>query len=591
MSSISSTNSSTPVTTSNTTKKLKKKEVEFDSSVSTKKPKPSLKKTSSKRLKSVKDNFNNDTAIPFIMCSLAATGDTDAIQKFLKEHQNTQDVVNKADYDKRTALHLAAEEGHMETVKLLLTHGADVNALDRWGATPLAGATANFHPEIATLLRENGAHLNDVVVQAGAAALAAERVIIKCHDVFDSIASTAKATQRVLQSDFERFVNEHYGLDVRLHVLLRNEIRQLVKTSQEEMGGNGRDIHWNALRKQLDIPGSIVAKAFKNQLAIIDWLSWVEQIKDVFFAVERDVPETEGVNAQYIPELADVDPSLFAVTLCTVDGQVLSLGDYDSEFAIESCMKPILYSLNLETYGEDSVHTYIGREPSGASFNAFTLNQHNKPHNSCINAGAIINSALYHPDLSLAKRYGTFTAELVRMSGGLKPNFSQAVYLSEKSEAWSNFALAHFMRSHGGFPPNANFEEAVDFYFQLCSIEVTTPLLASVGSTYANGGVNPLTGERIMTEENVKKNLQLMYSCGMYDFSGEWACTVGVPAKSGVGGAIYLVIPSRCGVCVRAPPLDQHGNSVRSIEFCKRLVDRLQWSVLDVLFTGHANRL
>ena len=107
-----------------------------------------------------------------------------------------------------------------------------------------------------------------------------------------------------------------------------------------------------------------------------------------------------------------------------------------------------------------------------------------------------------------------------------------------------------------------------------------------------------------------------MYSCGMYDFSGEWACTVGVPAKcelsitvvdvvrtiqhecacvcvsvAGVGGAIYLVIPSRCGVCVRAPPLDQHGNSVRSIEFCKRLVDRLQWSVLDVLFTGHANRL
>jgi glutaminase len=139
----------------------------------------------------------------------------------------------------------------------------------------------------------------------------------------------------------------------------------------------------------------------------------------------------------------------------------------------------------------------------------------------------------------------------------------------------------YFMASEGGFPPNVKKEDALDFYFQMCSVEISCKKLGLIASTYANYGICPLTGEKTMSFETVKQTMQLCLTCGMYDYSGEWACTVGLPAKSGVAGDLWVVVPSKMGICTYSPPLDNIGNSVRGVEFATRITQEFGWSVFD----------
>jgi len=129
-------------------------------------------------------------------------------------------------------------------------------------------------------------------------------------------------------------------------------------------------------------------------------------------------------------------------------------------------------------------------------------------------------------------------------------------------------------------------EDALDFYFQLCSTEVNCYKLSSMAATYANHGECPLTGARALSLDTVKRTMQLAFSCGMYDYSGEWACTVGLPAKSGVAGSIFIVVPGVLGMCVFSPRLDMHGNSVRGVDFATKIVNRFGWNIFDVLYTA-----
>jgi len=140
------------------------------------------------------------------------------------------------------------------------------------------------------------------------------------------------------------------------------------------------------------------------------------------------------------------------------------------------------------------------------------------------------------------------------------------------------------MESRGGFPPNVALTEALDFYFQLCSVELNIEQMGFIAATYANYGICPLTGEKTMTMDTVKKTLQLLYSCGMYDYSGEWAMTVGLPAKSGVSGNLFFVVPNKLGMAVYSPPLDSRGNSVKGVEYSKRVAELFGWSLFDVLY-------
>jgi hypothetical protein len=147
-------------------------------------------------------------------------------------------------------------------------------------------------------------------------------------------------------------------------------------------------------------------------------------------------------------------------------------------------------------------------------------------------------------------------------------------------------ALVAFMTDAGVFPKQAKPSEALDFYLQACSIEVDTSIAATIAGTLANGGVCPLTGVAALSPVTVKSTISLMFSCGMYDYSGTWMSEVGLPAKSGVAGLIYVVVPHVMGIAVFAPPLDSHGNSVRGVEFCKRLLQHYPFGIFDQIVAG-----
>lgn len=324
----------------------------------------------------------------------------------------------------------------------------------------------------------------------------------------------------------------------------------------------------------------IVERCAKRSLIIPDFRGFAQQIERI---VEQVRENKGGKVADYIPQLKRVAPEHLAVSICTIDGQRLDFGDSDKYFCVQSTCKPISYCIAMELNGEDYVHKHVGREPSGRSFNEISLNRHNLPHNPMINAGAIMCSSMIKPDKGLADRFDLIMSVWKELSGGRHPGYNNSVYHSEKETADRNFALAHFMREVGAFPEGTDIGKTLDFYFQNCSIEVNSRSMATIAATFANSGVNPLTNKRVFSNESVKNCLSLMYSCGMYDFSGEFAFSVGLPAKSGVSGALMLVVPNLMGITIWSPRLDVMGNSVRGVQFCQELVKTFNFHNYDGL--------
>jgi glutaminase len=325
---------------------------------------------------------------------------------------------------------------------------------------------------------------------------------------------------------------------------------------------------------------SLVERALRRELVIPDFAAFREDIGEIF---EATAGEKGGVVASYIPQLARVNPELAAFGLCTIDGQRMAFGDTDERFCLQSTSKPISYCLALEDEGPERVHRHVGREPSGQSFNNLALNHEGLPHNPMINAGAIMVCALIGRHLPPSDRFEHVKRVWTRLTGGVEPTFDEAVYESERKTADRNFALGYFMREHGAFPEGTDLIETLDFYFRCCSLELNVRDFSVVAAALANGGICPLTEERIFGAETVRNTLSLMYSCGMYDFSGEWAFTVGLPAKSGVSGVILVVIPNTLGFAVWAPRLDTYGNSVRGIALCQELIRRFNFHHYDRL--------
>ncbi|GHJ37693.1 glutaminase A [Streptomyces sp. TS71-3] len=334
------------------------------------------------------------------------------------------------------------------------------------------------------------------------------------------------------------------------------------------------------------VGGNVLTKAVRGDFVIPDFGPFQKEISRIY----EDLKQVEeGHVADYIPQLSRVSPEKFGVALCTVDGQRFAAGDADTAFCIQSISKTINYCLALEEHGTELVHRHVGREPSGRGFNELTLNGEGLPHNPMINSGAIMCCSLLHSDWDLADRFDHVAGTWHRLSGGGTVGFNNAVYLSERRTADRNFALGYFMREKRSFPLGTDLMETLDFYFQCCSIELDTRSLSVVAATLAHYGVNPLTGERILSADTVRKCLSLMSSCGMYDYSGEFAFTIGLPAKSGVSGGLMIVVPGVMGVCVWSPRLDALGNPVRGVGFCKELVTRYNFHVYDTFTPGEGS--
>lgn len=311
----------------------------------------------------------------------------------------------------------------------------------------------------------------------------------------------------------------------------------------------------------------------RDHQRLVDWFDWV--CNDI---EGRFVGLVEGEPASYIPELANVDPDRFAIAAVTIQGQPTLVGDHGHQFTIQSISKLLLYGLALETHGRDAVLRRVGVAPTGDPFNAIELDeaQHRAP-NPMVNSGAIAVADMVEGN-GLEQRTDTVLSLFERYLGR-RPDIDRAVCASEYASGHRNRAIGYLLLDQGIIEDRV--EETLDLYFMQCSILVTTADLALIGATIANSGVHPVTGERVIGPKVARDMLTVGLTCGMYDYAGEWAYTVGIPAKSGVSGGIVGMIPGVGGLAVYSPRLDEHGNSVRGIRVFEELSQEFDLHVFD----------
>ena len=287
----------------------------------------------------------------------------------------------------------------------------------------------------------------------------------------------------------------------------------------------------------------------------------------------------QGHVATYIPELANVDPNKIGICICREDGKEYTAGDFQAPFTMQSVVKPLILLQALMDSGIDTVRSLVGVEATGKPFDAFNYSDQalTGAHiNPMINTGAIALCTLIEGETYEIK-FERLLAFARMLAGNPELNVDEAVYLSEKETGSKNRALAYMLTAYGMISDPV--EEILDCYFRACSISVNCKDLAQIAHIFANHGVHPLTGEVMFPAEYAKYVNATLATCGMYDGSGEFALTVGFPAKSGVGGGIMGVIPRRMGIGVYAPALDKHGNSVAGVKALARLSQALDLSI------------
>jgi glutaminase len=298
------------------------------------------------------------------------------------------------------------------------------------------------------------------------------------------------------------------------------------------------------------------------------WAASMPPLQRFLAACHSDFRTDEGgAVASYIPELGKADPAHFGISLATLDGHVYEIGDSRVPFTIQSMSKPFVFALALDTLGAARVESAIGVEPSGDPFNSIRLNAENHPFNPMVNAGAIACTGLMRETKS-EDAFETIHAALGRFAGR-NLDVDDAVFSSERATGDRNRAIGYLLRNSEVITVDVG--AVLDVYFRQCAVLVTARDCAIMAATLANRGVNPVTGEQVVSAYAVSRTLSVMTSSGMYDYAGEWIYRIGIPAKSGVGGGILASLPARLGLGSYSPRLDRHGNSVRGIRVCQAL--------------------
>lgn len=289
-------------------------------------------------------------------------------------------------------------------------------------------------------------------------------------------------------------------------------------------------------------------------------------------------PNRDGELATYIPELAKADPNHFGIAIVLVDGTVYHIGEAEHLFSIQSVSKPFTYGMALADNGRDAVLERVAVEPDGKKFNSIVLDEHTgRPSNPMMNAGAIAVSDLIE-GVTITDKLNRLL-DVFKCYTGHDVHLDAPIFTSERLTSYRNRAMTNLMFASGVV--TGNIEEVLDFYIQQCSLVVNTIDLATMASTLANKGVNPCTGERALATPYVRDVLSVMHSCGMYEYSGEWAYRVGIPAKSGVSGGIIGVVPNRMGIAVFSPLLDKHGHSIRGMKVFEALSEQLNLHIFN----------
>jgi len=304
--------------------------------------------------------------------------------------------------------------------------------------------------------------------------------------------------------------------------------------------------------------------------------------REVVEAVVREAydkfrSDTNGKNADYIPYLAHVDSKLFGIAIVTTDNQVLTLGDVNYSFSIQSISKVFTLALAMEELGPDKVFQKIGSEPTGRAFNSVPAVVDMPTHtgNALVNAGAIATTSLISGK-DADEKWNKILA-FYGKAAGEQLTLIDEVYKSEAATNTGNKALAMLLAKYERI--YADPFQSVDIYTKQCSVGVNASQLARMGATLANNGVNPATGEQVIKREDIPYILSTMTMAGLYDGSGGWAWHVGLPAKSGVGGGIVAIAPGKGAIAVFAPPLDEAGNSVKAQEVIDYVAQKLNYNL------------
>jgi glutaminase len=286
----------------------------------------------------------------------------------------------------------------------------------------------------------------------------------------------------------------------------------------------------------------------------------------------------EGRVADYIPQLAHVDPRRFGLAVVTLDGSLYAAGDAEVPFSIQSISKVFVLTLALGKHGE-GVWTHVGREPSGSAFNSISqleLEQ-GRPRNPFINAGAIAVTDLLLADHAPREAIAE-TLRFLRFLGDDDAIIVDAeVARSETATGARNYALAQFIRSFNRLAHPV--DQVLGVYFHHCAIAMSCRQLARAGLFLASGGRNPVTGHSVVQPARARRINALMLTCGHYDASGDFAYRVGLPGKSGVGGGILAVAPGQASIAVWSPGLTAIGNSLLGSQALEMLARRTGWSV------------
>ncbi|HBC6261339.1 glutaminase A [Citrobacter braakii] len=270
----------------------------------------------------------------------------------------------------------------------------------------------------------------------------------------------------------------------------------------------------------------------------------------------------DGKVADYIPALATYSPNNFAITIATVDGKIYQVGDVNKPFPMESLSKVFTMALAMEQHGPQVVLDKLGANATGMPFNSGLAVELTKgaPENPLVNAGAMSTVSLIEAK-DKTDRWNKILDNLnVWADATLTVN--EPVFKSEMETNQHNQALAKLMESYNSF--YGNTDEAVEIYTRQCSVDITVEQLAKMGAVLANKGKSPFNGKQLLNEKYVPQVLAEMAIAGLYDGSGKWLYTVGIPAKSGVGGGMVAVVPGKYAIAVYSPPLDEAGNSVRA---------------------------
>ena len=290
----------------------------------------------------------------------------------------------------------------------------------------------------------------------------------------------------------------------------------------------------------------------------------------------------DGKVADYIPALAGADPDSFAIALVDLEGTEHLQGDVDVTFPIQSMSKVFSLVLAMQkadssTSVRDELWSRVGREPSGDPFNSLVQLEREQgiPRNPMINAGALVIDDVLLDHCEDSKRS---TMELLESLTGEPLTVDQDVYDSEHDFSTRNRAMANLMASFGNL--HHTVDEVIDPYIYACSISMSARQLARAVRFLANDGIEPDSGQRILSPRHAKRVAAIMLTCGTYDASGEFAYSVGLPCKSGVAGGIVSVVPHRGGICVWSPPLDPSGNSLAGRLALHEIAEQLDLSVV-----------